>query len=48
MTSALAAVGAVVTGAILALFTIVGGVSAVTPAANGPEKSETVVVYDAP
>lgn len=44
----LAAVGSVVTGAVLALLTIIGGVQAVAPDANAPAKSEQVVLYDAP
>ena len=48
MTPALAAIGSVITGAVLALFTIIGGVSAISPDANAPAKSEQVVIYDAP
>ena len=38
----------VITGVVLALVAVVGGISAVTPSANAPSKSEQVVVYDAP
>lgn len=48
MTSAVAAAGSVITGAVLALFAIIGGVSAISPGANAPAKSEQVVIYDAP
>ena len=48
MTPVLATVGSVITGAVLALFTVVGGVSAITPSPNAPSKSEQVVIYDAP
>ena len=48
MTPVLAAVGSAITGAVLAHFTIVGGVSAISPTPNAPVKSEQVVVYDAP
>lgn len=48
MTPALTAAGSAITGAVLALFTIIGGVSAISPEANAPAKSEQVVVYDAP
>ena len=48
MTPLLAAVGSVITGTVLALFTVVGGVSAISPTPNAPSKSEQVVIYDAP
>lgn len=48
MTPVLAAVGSVISGAVLALFTIIGGVSAISPTPNAPTKSEQVVIYDAP
>lgn len=48
MTHAFASVGSVITGAVLALFTVIGGVSAISPSANAPSKSEQVVIYDAP
>jgi len=44
----MSAAASVVTGAVLALVAIIGGVSAITPGANAPAKSEQVVVYDAP
>lgn len=36
-----------VTGVILALFTVIGGVSAATGGKNSAEASETYVVYEA-
>ena len=48
MTPVLTAVGSAITGAVLALFTVIGGVSAISPSANAPAKSEQVVIYDAP
>lgn len=48
MTPVLAVVGSTITGAVLALLTIVGGVSAISPSPNALAKSEQVVVYDAP
>ena len=46
--SATASAVSIVTGVILALFTIVGGVSAVTPGANPASASQDIVTYDAP
>lgn len=40
--------GSVAAGVILALFGILGGVSAITPSANSSEASDQVVLYDAP
>jgi len=48
MMTSLGAVASLITGAVLALVTVVGGVSAVTPGANSAAKSENVVFYDAP
>lgn len=48
MMTSVAAIGATITGAVLALVAVVGGVSAVTPSANSAAKSEQVVFYDAP
>lgn len=48
MTPVLAAVGSVIAGVVLAVLAIVGGVSAISPAANAPAKSAQVVMYDAP
>lgn len=46
MTGLVQAGGSIVTGVVLALFTILGGVSAITPGANAPEASDQVVMYD--
>lgn len=48
MMTSVAAIGATITGAVLALVAVVGGVTAVTPGANSAAKSEQVVFYDAP
>lgn len=48
MTTSMGAIGATITGVVLALVAVVGGVSAVTPSANSTAKSEQVVFYDAP
>jgi len=37
----------VITGIVLALLAVLGGVSAITPAANAEDASEQVVLYDA-
>ncbi|KGN32691.1 hypothetical protein N802_17180 [Knoellia sinensis KCTC 19936] len=44
----MSALAATVTGVVLALFAVVGGVSAISPTPNAPAASENVVVYDAP
>lgn len=36
----------VAAGVVLSLVAILGGVSAITPAANSPEASDQVVLYD--
>ncbi|MFW5471557.1 hypothetical protein ACOCJ4_16105 [Knoellia sp. CPCC 206435] len=48
MTSPVSAIAATIGGALLALVAVIGGVSAVSPTANSPAKSEQVVLYDAP
>lgn len=48
MTNPAAAIGSMITGVVLALVAVVGGVSAVAPSANSAAKSEQVVNYDAP
>ena len=48
MMTSFSAVAATITGAVLALVAVVGGVSAVAPSANSAAKSEQVVFYDAP
>ncbi|EAP99245.1 hypothetical protein JNB_03715 [Janibacter sp. HTCC2649] len=48
MTNSASAIGATITGVVLALVAVIGGVSAVTPSANSAAKSEQVVNYDAP
>lgn len=42
------AAASVVTGVVLALFAVIGGVSAIAPSPNSAAKSEQVVLYDAP
>lgn len=44
----MSAVAATVTGVVLALVAVLGGVQAISPAPNAPAKSERVVIYDAP
>lgn len=48
MTSPLQAGGSLAAGVLLALFAVLGGVSALTPTANSAEQSDGVVLYDAP
>lgn len=40
--------GSVAAGVVLALFAVLGGVSAITPSANSGEATDQVVLYDAP
>jgi len=47
MSSTLQAGGSVVAGIVLALFAVLGGVSAITPSANSAEATDQVVLYDA-
>lgn len=48
MSEMVVAGGSMVTGVVLGLVAILGGVSAITPGANSEEATNQVVLYDAP
>lgn len=48
MSALVQAGGSIVAGVVLALFSILGGVSALSPGTNSAEASDQVVLYDAP
>ena len=47
MNAVVAAGGSIVAGVVLALFSVLGGVSAITPGPNSAEATDQVVLYDA-
>ena len=44
----MSAAASVVTGAVLALVAVIGGLGTIAAPPNSPAKSEQVVIYDAP